>query len=201
MARQPLTFRRLTGLDRSDNVHSQDMLDRPWNPWTIPNAISFVRLAFIPVFLLLAFNSEEGTDNVPALIFAAIAWGDYADGIAARLTGQYSKLGALLDPVIDRALVIAGVAVVWHFDLLPHWALLVLAVREVVQLVYGNYALRHNIDLSVNWPGRIAVWPVMTALFAALVGWTTLGEVLLYIGLFFAIWATALYIREGSASR
>ena len=201
MARQPLTFRRLTGLDRSDNVHSQDMLDRPWNPWTIPNAISFVRLAFIPVFLYLAFTSEEGTDNVPALIFAAIAWGDYADGIAARLTGQYSKLGALLDPVIDRALVIAGVAVVWHFDLLPHWALLVLAVREVVQLVYGNYALRHDIDLSVNWPGRIAVWPVMTALFAALVGWTTLGEVLLYIGLFFAIWATALYIREGSASR
>ena len=201
MARQPLTFRRLTGLDRSDNVHSQDMLDRPWNPWTIPNAISFVRLAFIPVFLLLAFNSEEGTDNVPALIFAAIAWGDYADGIAARLTGQYSKLGALLDPVIDRALVIAGVVVVWHFDLLPHWALLVLAVREVVQLVYGNYALRHDIDLSVNWPGRIAVWPVMSSIFAALVGWTTLGEILLYVGLFFAIWATALYIREGSASR
>ncbi len=201
MARQPLTFRRLTGLDRSDNVHSQDMLDRPWNPWTIPNAISFVRLAFIPVFLLLAFSSEDGTDNLPALIFAAIAWGDYADGIAARLTGQYSKLGALLDPVIDRALIISGVVVVWHFDTLPHWALALLAVREVVQLFYGNYALRHDIDLSVNWPGRIAVWPVMTALFAALVGWTTLGEILLYIGLFFAVWATALYIREGSASR
>lgn len=201
MARKPLTFRRLTGLDRSDNVHSRDLMDRPWNPWTIPNAIGFVRLALIPVFLALAFSSEEGTDLLPALIFAGIAWGDYADGIAARLTGQYSKLGALMDPVIDRLLVIAGVVVVWHFDLLPHWALVALAVREVVQLLYGNYALRHDIDLSVNWPGRIAVWPVMSALFAALVGWTTLGAILLYVGLFFAVWATALYIREGSASR
>ena len=201
MARQPLTFRRLTGLDRSDNVHSSELMDRPWNPWTIPNAISFIRLALIPVFLVLAFSSDSGTDAVPALIFAAVAWGDYADGIAARVTGQYSKLGALLDPVIDRALVVAGVVVAWHFDLLPHWALALLAVRELVQLAYGNYALRHGIDLSVNWPGRIAVWPVMSSIFAALAGLETLSEVLLYIGLFFAVWATALYIREGSASR
>jgi cardiolipin synthase len=201
VARQPLTFRRLAGLDRSDNVHSRDLMDRPWNPWTIPNAISFVRLALIPVFLGLALTSDEGTGAAPALLFAAVAWGDYADGIAARITGQYSKLGALLDPVIDRTLVVAGAAVCWHFELLPRWALAVLAVREVVQLVYGNFALRHDIDLSVNWPGRIAVWPVMSSIFAALVGWTTLGEILLYVGLFFAIWATALYIREGSGSR
>ena len=99
-----------------------------------------------------------------------IAWGDYADGIAARVTGQYSKLGALLDPIIDRALVLSGVVVVWHFETLPRWALAVLALREVVQLFYGQWALRHGIDLHVNWPGRLAVWPVMSAIFAALVG-------------------------------
>jgi cardiolipin synthase len=177
------------------------MRDAPWNPWTIPNAISFVRLALIPVFLVLAFSSDEGTDALPAILFAAVAWGDYVDGIAARVTGQYSKLGTVLDPVIDRALIIAGVAVVWNFETLPRWALAVLAVREVVQIVYGNYALRHGVDLYVNWPGRIAVWPIMSAIFFALVGTETFAEVLLYIGLFFAIWATALYIREGSASR
>jgi cardiolipin synthase len=177
------------------------MRDAPWNPWTIPNAISFVRLGLIPVFLVLAFTSEEGTDALPAILFAAIAWGDYVDGIAARVTGQYSKLGTVLDPVIDRALIIAGVAVVWHFETLPRWALAVLAVREVVQIVYGNYALRHGVDLYVNWPGRIAVWPIMSSIFFALVGTERFAEVLLYIGLVFAIWATALYIREGSASR
>jgi len=146
------------------------MRDAPWNPWTIPNAISFVRLALIPVFLVLAFSSDEGTDALPAILFAAVAWGDYVDGIAARVTGQYSKLGTVLDPVIDRALIIAGVAVVWNFETLPRWALAVLAVREVVQIVYGNHALRQGVDLYVNWPGRIAVWPIMSAIFFALVG-------------------------------
>jgi cardiolipin synthase len=150
---------------------------------------------------VLALSSDAGTDALPAIIFAAIAWGDYADGIAARVTGQYSKLGALLDPVIDRALVLAGVVVVWHFETLPRWALAVLAAREVVQLLYGQWALRHGIDLTVNWPGRAAVWPVMSAIFFALVGLESLAEVLLYIGIALAVWATALYIREGSSSR
>ena len=201
MARQPLTFRRLTGLDRSGPPPAETLREAPWRPWTIPNAIGYIRLALVPVFLLWALSSENGTDTGPAILFAAIAWADYADGIAARLTGQYSKLGALLDPIIDRALVLAGVIVVWHFETLPHWALAVLALREVVQLAYGQWALRHDIDLTVNWPGRLGVWPAMSALFAALVGLETLGEILLYIAIVLLVWATVLYIREGSTSR
>ena len=200
MARAPLTFRRLVGLDRSGPAPPQTLHDAPWNPWTIPNAISFVRLGLIPVFLVLALTSDEGTDTLPAIIFAAVGWGDYADGIAARVTGQYSKLGALLDPVIDRLLVLSGVVVVWHFETLPRWALAVLAVREVVQILYAQHALRRGVDLTVNWPGRAAVWPVMSAIFAALVGWETFGEWLLYLGIVLSLWATALYIQEGSSS-
>ena len=199
--RARLTFRRLSGLDRSGPPPPETLRDAPWRPWTIPNAISFVRLGLIPVFLVLALTSDAGTDPLPAVLFALIGWGDYADGIAARLTGQYSKLGALLDPVIDRLLILSGVVVVWHFETLPHWALVVLAVREVVQLGYGQWALRHGIDLSVNWPGRLAVWPVMSALFCALVGLEQAAEVLLYLGIVLSVWATALYIREGSTSR
>ncbi len=201
MARQPLTFRRLRGRDRSGPPPAETLREAPWNVWTIPNVIGFIRLAFVPVFLLLALDSEDGTDAGPAILFAAIAWADYANGIAARLTGQYSKFGALLDPVVDRALVLAGVIVVWHFETLPRWALAVLALREVVQLAYGQWALRHGIDLKVNWFGRLGVWPAMSALFCALVGLETLAEILLYMGIVFLVWATALYIREGSTSR
>jgi cardiolipin synthase len=176
------------------------MRDAPWNPWTIPNLIGFVRAALIPAFLVTALSSDTGTEPLPAVLFAVCGWGDYADGIAARVTGQYSKLGALLDPIIDRALVVSGVIVVWHFELLPRWALAVLFAREVVQILYAQYALRHGKDLRVNWPGRIAVFPNMSAIFFALVGLEDLGEILLYIGLVFAIWATVLYIREGSTS-
>jgi cardiolipin synthase len=201
VARAPLTFRRLSGLDRSGPPPAQTARDAPWNPWTIPNAITFTRLALIPVFVVLALSSDAGTDALPAIIFAVVGWGDYADGIAARVTGQYSKLGALMDPIIDRALVLSGIIVVWHFELLPRWALALLAAREVVQLLYGQWALRHGIDLKVNWPGRIGVWPAMGALFFALCGLGTFAEILLYLGIFFMSWATALYIREGSSSR
>ncbi len=201
MARRPLTFRRLSGLDRSDPPPPETLRDAPWNPWTIPNAIGFFRAALLPVFLILAFSSESGTDAWPAILYAVIGWGDYADGIAARVTGQYSKLGALMDPIIDRALIIAGIAVVWHFDLLPRWALAVLLAREVVQLAYGQWALRHGIDLHVTWPGRIGVWPAMGSVFFAMCSLETLGEVMLYIGTALMIWATLLYIRQGSSSR
>jgi cardiolipin synthase (CMP-forming) len=200
VARQPLTFRRLVGLDRSGPPPPETLRDAPWNPWTIPNAIGFVRLGILPVFLALAFSSESGTDALPAILFAVCAWADYADGIAARLTGQYSKLGVVLDPVIDRLLVLSGVVVVWHFELLPHWGLAVLAAREVVQVLYGQWALRHGIDLFVNWPGRLAVGPIMSAIFFALCGLEDFAAILLYIGLVLAIWATVLYIREGSTS-
>lgn len=201
MARQPLTFRRLTGLDRSGPPPQETLRDAPWHVWTIPNMIGMVRLALIPVFLILALSSDEGTDALPAILFAVIAWADYADGIAARLTGQYSKFGALLDPIVDRTLVLAGIIVVWNFETLPRWALLLLGLREIVQLAYGNWALRHGIDLKVNWWGRLGVWPAMSALFFALVGLETLAEILLYIGIAFMSIATALYIREGSTSR
>ncbi len=127
-----------------------------------------------------------------------IAWGDYADGIAARVTGQYSRLGALMDPVTDRLLVVSGVVVCWHFQLLPRWAIAVLALRELAMLVLGRYGLTRGVELRINWPGRLAVAPVMGAFFFAMVGWRTFAEVLLYIGLALALVATGLYVRDGA---
>jgi cardiolipin synthase len=171
---------------------------QPLRPWTIPNAIGFMRLALIPVFLVVELSSSDGTGALGATLFAVIAWGDYADGIAARLTGQYSRLGALMDPVTDRLLVVSGVVVCWHFQLLPHWAIAVLAVRELVMLALGRYGLKRGVELRINWPGRLAVAPVMGAFFFAMVGWRTVGEVLLYVGLALALLATALYLRSGA---
>ena len=102
----------------------------------------------------------------PAVVlFAFIAWTDYLDGIAARVTGQYSRLGALLDPLTDRA---AGDlrARSWPGSSsccrAGRW--LVLAAREAFMLLLTQIALRRGIDLNVNMLGRWAVWPVMFAL-------------------------------------
>jgi cardiolipin synthase len=194
-----LTFRRLAGLDRSGPPPPQTLRGQPWNVWTIPNAIGFVRLALIPVFLVLALRSDSGTDALPAVLFAVISWSDYFDGIAARITGQYSRFGALLDPFVDRLLVVSGLVVCWNFELLPRWAIVVLVAREVFLLVFGQLALRRGLELKINWPGRAAVWPTMSAIFFALVGLPVLAEVLLYIGLVLAYYAVVLYARDAIA--
>jgi len=194
-----LTLRRLVGLDRSGPPPPQTQAGEPLRPWTIPNAIGFARLALIPVFLIVALSSPDGTGAWPATLFAVIAFGDYADGIAARVTRQYSRLGALMDPVTDRLLVVSGVIVAWDFQLLPRWALAVLAARELAMLVLGRYALSRGVELQINWPGRLAVAPVMSSFFFAMCGLEDFAEILLYVGLAMALLATWMYARSALA--
>lgn len=194
-----LTVRRLVGLDRSGPPPPQTLAGQPLRPWTIPNAIGFLRLALIPVFLAVALSSDDGVDALAATLFAVIGWGDYADGIAARITAQYSRLGTLMDPITDRLLVLSGVVVCWRFDLLPRWALVVLVIRELSMVALGRYGLKHGVDLRINWPGRVSVAPLMGALFFAMTGLSDLAEVLLYIGLALALVASAQYVRSGRA--
>ncbi len=195
--RRPLTFRRLVGLDRSGGPPPETRRGEALHPWTIPNAIGFVRIALIPVFLVVALRSDDGRDTLAFVLFAVIAWSDYLDGMAARVTGQYSRLGALLDPLTDRLLVLAGAIVAWEFELLPRWALLVLAAREAFMLLLTQIALRRGLDLRVNMLGRWAVWPVMSALALCLVVDTWVTDALLYVGLAMTLGATAIYVRDG----
>lgn len=190
-------FRRQFGLDRSGPPPRQTRPGQPLRPWTIPNAVGYIRLAALPVFLYLAFSSGDGRDAWAAVIFWLVSVGDYVDGFLARATGQYSRMGALMDPFIDRLTVISGAVVCWSFELLPRWALLVLAARELVMLGLAEYGLRHGVDLAINWPGRIAVFWIMAGIFFAQVfaGWVPTAFLL--FGLFMALIATFLYAREG----
>jgi len=197
VARAGLTRRRLLGLDRSGPPPPATRAGEPLNPWTIPNLIGFTRIALIPVFLVLALDSGDGRIAVASILYAVIGGTDYLDGMAARLTGQYSRLGTLLDPLTDRLLVVSGVVVCWHFELLPRWALGVLAARELLMLVVTQIGLRRGLDLEVKMIGRWAVWPTMFSMFLAMVSVTWVAEALLYLGLAMTLAATAQYLRDG----
>jgi cardiolipin synthase (CMP-forming) len=190
-------IRRLFGLDRSAPPPPQTRKGEPLNPWTVPNLVGYVRLAAIPVFLVLAYGTEDGTSVLSAMVFWAIAAGDYLDGILARITGQYSRLGALLDPLVDRLTILAGAVVCWDFSLLPRWALALLALRELAMLVLAQYGLRHGVDIEVNWPGRISVFPIMGGIWLALISPGWVATALVIWGLVMAIVATVLYARSG----
>ena len=193
--RRPLTFRRFAGLDRSGPPPPETLPDAPLRPWTIPNAIGFLRLILIPVFIVLAWNAG-GASLSAAAVYAVVAWGDYADGIAARVTGQYSRLGAMLDPLIDRLLVIAGVVVCWRFELVPIALLAALVAREVLVLIGGSYALRRGVQLEINWWGRWGVWPAMGGLFLGICGAPLAATIMLAVGLLLLVIATIQYYRS-----
>ncbi|MCB0827847.1 MAG: CDP-alcohol phosphatidyltransferase family protein [Solirubrobacterales bacterium] len=190
-------IRRLFGLDRTGAEPGATRSGQPLRPLTLPNLVGLVRLLAIPVFLVVAFDSGDGQSWTAAAIFLLISAGDYVDGFLARVTGQYSRFGALLDPVVDRLTILSGVVVCWHFDLLPHVLLLLLALRELVTLALARWGLSHGVDIEVNWFGRMAVFPVMAALLFAMVvpGW--FPDTLLAVGLIMAVVATVLYARVG----
>ena len=189
---------KLLGYDRSGEPPPETLPGAPLNPWTLPNAIGFVRLALIPVFLVLALGSGDGRYAPASVIYAVIGGTDYLDGMVARVTGQFSRLGVLLDPVVDRLLVISGVVVAWHFELLPRWALALLVLRELFMLVVAHAALRRGVaDIKVNMLGRWAVWPTMFSIFLAMVSVTWIADALLYLGLVMTFGATWLYVRDG----
>jgi cardiolipin synthase len=192
-----ITKRRLFGIDRSGPAPAQTRSDQPLHPWTIPNAIGFTRLAGVPVFLILALSSADGHSTVATSLFAVIGWADYLDGFAARLTGQYSRLGALLDPIIDRLLVVSGMVVCWDFSLLPRWAIALVVAREVFMLGLSRYGLSRGVEITINWAGRVGVAPTMGAPFFAMASVHWLALIMLYVGLALALLASGLYVRNG----
>lgn len=188
-------LRRLLGLDRSAPPPPSTLPGSPLRPWTIPNFVGYARLVGLVFFVIFAMESGDGHSTAAAVLYGAVAWGDYLDGILARVTGQYSRLGAMLDPIIDRLMIIAGAAVAWHFELLPRPLLGLLVVREVAMLALGRYALHRRGAITINWVGRLGVWPIMSAFFFAIAGAEQLGHVLLVIGVVMAYVASALYAR------
>jgi CDP-diacylglycerol--glycerol-3-phosphate 3-phosphatidyltransferase len=194
-----LTRRRLFGIDRTGPDPRETRSGEPLRPFTIPNLVGYVRLAGLPVFLYLAFESGDGRSFWSAAVFWLIAVGDFVDGFLARATGQYSRMGALLDPIIDRLTVISGCVVCWHFDLLPKWGLAIVVAREVVTLVISKLGLNRGIDIEINWLGRIGVFFVMAGIFWALAveGWVP--EALFIFGLVAAMAASFVYVRAGFA--
>jgi cardiolipin synthase len=193
--RRRFSKRRLFGIDRSGAPPRATRRGAPLHPWTLPNLVGYVRLAALPVFCVLAFDSSDGREALPALIYFGIAAGDYVDGFLARATGQYSRMGALLDPVVDRLTVLAGAAVCWHFELLPRWALAVLAVREVVTLILAELALRRGIDLEINWIGRIGVFLIFGGIFWSMVVDWWIIRAGFVLGVAISVAATAVYVR------
>ncbi len=136
---------------------------------TVPNVISAVRLCLVPVFLVLLLGGHD----IPATVLFALAAGtDWIDGQIARRTHAVSKLGQLLDPAVDRILMIAGVAGLLLVGRLPLWIVVVVLARDALLLLGGAYLLRrHRIRIAVVYPGKVATTLLFVGFAGLLLNW------------------------------
>ncbi|MBX9033099.1 CDP-alcohol phosphatidyltransferase family protein [Gordonibacter massiliensis (ex Traore et al. 2017)] len=140
---------------------------------TVPNVISLVRLCLVPVFLVLLFN---GYDLMATFLFALAAGTDWVDGQIARRTNAVSRLGQLLDPAVDRILMIAGVAGLFLVGRLPLWIIVVVLVRDLALLVGGAAILkRYRVRVAVIYPGKVATTLLFVGFAALLLNWPVLN--------------------------
>ena len=121
---------------------------------TLPNIITFARLSLVPCYLIALFNNHN---LLATVLFAVAASTDFLDGQIARRTHTVSKLGQLLDPAVDRILMITGVLGVFAVGRVPLWVIIVVVARDLY-LLYGGCVLlfRYHTRVPVFYAGKVA---------------------------------------------
>ncbi|MCY7325265.1 MAG: CDP-alcohol phosphatidyltransferase family protein [Microbacteriaceae bacterium] len=165
--------------------------------FTLPNCLSFVRLALVPVFLVLLI----GGDYVLALVTLVVSSvTDFLDGLIARRFNQISRLGQLLDPAADRLFIFATLIGLAIQQIVPWWLVLAIVGRDVVLLVLGVVLANHRYGpLPVHHLGKVATFCLFYALPIIMIGqaFPAVDFVTDPIGWAFAIWGAFLYWWAG----
>jgi cardiolipin synthase len=139
---------------------------------TVPNLISAIRIAAIPLFVALIVDPDTTTAGL--ILFGVVVATDWVDGLVARRTGQVSELGKILDPVADRLAIAAGLIALAIRGAFPWWAAGAILARDAAVLVIGIVVvIRSGIRVEVRWIGKIATFSLMTAI--PFVSWGALG--------------------------
>ncbi|WP_216894089.1 CDP-alcohol phosphatidyltransferase family protein [Nocardia alni] len=166
--------------------------------WTLPNALSVLRLIGVPVFLWLILVVKA--DGWAFALLIASGFTDYLDGKLARLLDQYSRLGALLDPFVDRLYLVATLLGLLLRGILPWPFVVVLIGRDLILAAVLPIYRRRALDPpEVIYLGKAATFALMAALPWLLAGqmhWPLSGFGRAF-GWAFLIWGTAVYVWTG----
>ena len=161
---------------------------------TIPNALSFVRLLLVPVFLWLVMGPEWDELALVVLMVSGIT--DYLDGKLARSLNQTSKIGAILDPVADRFFILAVVIGLGYRDIIPWWLAVILPLRDVFLFSLVPFLrTRGYSSLPVHFLGKAATASLLYAFPLLLLGDATgtVADLANVFGWAFTVWGVALY--------
>jgi cardiolipin synthase (CMP-forming) len=170
---------------------------------TVPNVLSLLRLASVPVFVVLFVTSRE---EAAVILYAAGATSDFLDGFIARRTHTVTELGKLLDPLADRIFIVALAVALVAREVLPLWLALVVIARDVLVLSLFPALESRGIErIRVNFVGKTATASLLAGLTVLAWSETTfagsgevapLGMAFCAVGAILYWVAGALYARE-----
>jgi CDP-diacylglycerol--glycerol-3-phosphate 3-phosphatidyltransferase len=160
----------------------------------IPNALTILRLALIPVFVVLVLTSEGGHSWPAAIVFAVAGITDQVDGWLARRWHVESEFGKVADPLADRLMIDAAVLLLFFADRLP-WAALLILARDIALMAGYKMVVPRGYDFSVSFLGKAATWVLYVGIGLLLVTNPSREWPLwvFYIGLGMAVAAGILY--------
>ncbi len=167
--------------------------------WTVPNALSALRLLGVPLFLWLALGPQD--DGWAVIVLMVGGFTDYLDGKIARRFNLTSRLGAMLDPAADRLYILATLVALTVRGIVPIWLSAGIVGRDLI-LAGGLVVLRRHghPPPEVTWLGKAATLNLLYAfpLLLLSVGHDTFGHVVRPLAWAFTVWGTWLYVWSGS---
>lgn len=165
---------------------------------TVPNLLSLLRLAGVPLFLWLLLGPQA--DGWAIVVLAVSGVTDYLDGKAARWLNQHSRLGAMLDPAVDRLYVLATLVAFLIREIVPWWVVAVIVARDLVLALCLPILRRRGYGVfTVTYLGKAATFALLYAFPLLLVaqGDSLFATIARPIGYAFITWGVALYVWTG----
>ncbi|HEM3545549.1 CDP-diacylglycerol--glycerol-3-phosphate 3-phosphatidyltransferase [Streptococcus suis] len=166
----------------------------------IPNALTIGRILVIPIFILLLTVWDSTISHVlAALIFTLASITDYLDGYLARKWQVVTNFGKFADPMADKILVMTAFIMLVELGFAPAWVVAIIICRELA--VTGLRLLlveNGGTVLAAAMPGKIKTFSQMFAVIFLLLHWNVVGQITLYIALFFTLYSGYDYFKGAS---
>ncbi|HEL1587067.1 TPA: CDP-diacylglycerol--glycerol-3-phosphate 3-phosphatidyltransferase [Streptococcus suis] len=166
----------------------------------IPNALTLGRIAIIPIFIISLTLWQSGAGMAfAALLFALASATDYLDGYLARKWQVVTNFGKFADPMADKILVMTAFIMLVELSLAPAWVVAIIICRELA--VTGLRLLlveNGGTVLAAAMPGKIKTFSQMFAIIFLLLQWQLLGQITLYVALFFTLYSGYDYFKGAS---
>lgn len=167
---------------------------QPRPGWSLPNTLTVVRLLTVPVFAWLVLSQHRNLVALGVLVIAGVT--DFLDGWLARRTGSVTRIGELLDPIVDRLFILTAAITLYVDHAIPGWLAVAVLLRDVLLwLLVPLLRSRHVTSLPVHYLGKAATFNLLYAFPLLLLadGHGTVHELARTFAWAFALWGVGLY--------